>query len=477
MKASLPGMAYVAELNTTRMPLCDQAPVLLETPRPHGASWRSNFTWALSGNVVYAACQWGMIIALAKFGSSYMVGQFSLGLAIATPVFMFTNLQLRAVQGTDARRQYSFREYLGLRVTTTLIGLAAIVWITLGGRYQAGTAVIILAVALIKGIESLSDIFYGLFLLNDRLDQTGKSMMCRGMISVIVLSVGIYALRNLGESIVLLAAAWLAVLLGFDVRHGRRFAAVAANSAPGSRAQRRWRPVWPKFSFRRQWNLVRLSLPLGIVMTLVSLNLSMPRYFIHAILGEHQLGLFSAMAYTTVAVATFADALGHSTIPRLSRLYAGGRLGDFRSSLLRLVAAGAAVSLAGMAMARILGSTLLRILFSAEYAAHADVFVWLVAAAGISCVASLLHYGITSARWFGIQVPMFALVVGANALACAWLVPSRGLTGAAQAMVMASLVHLAATSGILLHLCSSTRHSPARQQAAEMSLENWEAGL
>ena len=37
------------------------------------------------------------------------------GLAIATPVLMFTNLHLRAVQATDARRLSSFGEYLRLR--------------------------------------------------------------------------------------------------------------------------------------------------------------------------------------------------------------------------------------------------------------------------------------------------------------------------------------------------------------------------
>ena len=57
-----------------------------------GLSLRSNFVWILTGNLVYAACQWGMIVALAKLGSSFMVGQFSLGLAIATPVLKFTNL-------------------------------------------------------------------------------------------------------------------------------------------------------------------------------------------------------------------------------------------------------------------------------------------------------------------------------------------------------------------------------------------------
>jgi len=42
------------------------------------------------------------VSALAKLGNASMVGQYALALAIAAPVFMLTNLQLRAVQATDA---------------------------------------------------------------------------------------------------------------------------------------------------------------------------------------------------------------------------------------------------------------------------------------------------------------------------------------------------------------------------------------
>ena len=474
MKSCWPGtVSGTPELKRARMPAREQPPNIL--PAPEGdRSWRSNFAWALSGNVVYAACQWGMVVSLAKLGSSFMVGQFSLGLAIATPVLMFTSLQLRAVQATDARRQYSFREYLGLRLMMTLIGLAVIAAITGIGSYQRGTTMVILAVALIKGLETLSDIFYGLFQLNDRLDQIGKSMMFRGVVSVIVLSAGLYFMRNIVAAIVLLATAWFAVLLGFDARRGRRF---ASGLRPDAEPFRNWHRVWPKFSLFRQWKLVRLSLPLGIVMTLVSLNLSLPRLFVHASLGEHQLGIFSAMAYTTVAVATFADALGHSMIPRMSRFHAAGNLTAFRSSLIKLVAIGAVFGLAGFAAAQVLGARLLTILFTAEYAAHTGVFLWLVSAAAISCIASLLHYGITSARCFAIQVPMFVLVTGSNALACTWLVPASGLKGAALAMVIAACVHLTVSAAILLYLVCSPGKYAAGPEVPEICFDNWEPGL
>src|ERR1035441_9419646 len=90
-------------------------------------SLRANFAWTFAGNMIYAGCQWGMLSVLAKLGSPSIVGQFTLGLAVSAPVFMFTNLQLRAVQATDVNAETGFADYFTLRLLATLLGLAVIV--------------------------------------------------------------------------------------------------------------------------------------------------------------------------------------------------------------------------------------------------------------------------------------------------------------------------------------------------------------
>ena len=87
---------------------------------------RVSFSWTLAGNVVYAATQFGVLSVLAKLGSAAVVGQYALALAIAAPVFMFTNLQLRGVQATDARQEFGFPDYFTLRTLSTVAGLLAI---------------------------------------------------------------------------------------------------------------------------------------------------------------------------------------------------------------------------------------------------------------------------------------------------------------------------------------------------------------
>jgi O-antigen/teichoic acid export membrane protein len=404
----------------------------------------------LSGNVVYAACQWISIVALAKLGSSFIVGQFSLGLAIATPVLMFTNLHLRAVQATDARHLYSFGEYLRLRVSLTLLGLLVIAGIACFGKYERQTAMVVLVVGAAKGIETLSDIHYGLFQFNDRLDQTGRSMMLRGILAAAALGGMLYLTHNLVLACAGMAVVWLAVLLLFDVRRGRSLMPRGlVHRRPGA---------------ARRLDLMVTALPLGLATTMAALNLNMPRYFIHTRLGERQLGIYSALAYTTAAMVLVSDSLGHSAIPRLSRLYSAERLPEYRALLVKLLAVGATLGSAGLVVAGCFGERLLTLIYGREYAVHYRVFLLLIVATAIYCAACMFTSAITAARCFRIQVPLYGLIVGANALACTRLVPAAGLTGAAEAMILASTVHLvlgATVLAILLRLRTRTQCPPS----------------
>jgi O-antigen/teichoic acid export membrane protein len=202
----------------------------------------------------------------------------------------------------------------------------------------------------------------------------------------------------------------------------------------------------------RRWKLVALALPLGAVTTLTSINLNMPRYFIQAHMGEHELGIFSAMAYATVAMTLISDSLGHCAIPRMSRLYAAGQYTEFRGLLLKLLIAAGAIGIAGLFVAQAAGARLLTIVYSKEYAAYASVFVVLMLATAMHFVASMLTCGITSARQFAVQVPLFLAAVGANAWACARWVPSAGLAGGAMGMVAGAGARLVLAAIVVAYL-------------------------
>lgn len=395
---------------------------------------RANFTWTFVGNVIYSASQWGMLTVMAKLGSPEMVGRFSLGLAICAPVVLFANLQLRVVQATDAKQDYQFGDYLGVRLVAVLLALLVIVGILVFSGYPHETALVILVIGFAKVFESVSDVMYGLFQKYERMDCIAISKSIKGPLSLFVLGGLVWMTDRVLYGVLGLAVAWLLLLLVYDLRNASLLASIR-----------------PRIDWDTSWRLVRLALPLGLVTMLISLNSNVPRYFVERYMGEGKLGYFSAMAYLMVAGNTVVGALGQSATPRLARHYAAGDRRAFSRLLLQLVGIGGAMGVMGVAVAGFFGRPILALLYRLDYAAHANVLVWLMAAAGVGYVASFLGYGMTSARSFRVQLPLFAVVALSVAAACALLVPKTGLVGAAQASLVGALLNLAGSAVVVAH--------------------------
>lgn len=413
---------------------------------------RVNFAWTFAGNVTYALCQWGMMMALAKLGTPEMVGRFALGLAITAPVILFAGLALRAVQATDARRAYSFGDYLALRLTTMSIALLVIVGIVWAGGYASETAWVILLIGLAKAIEAVSDIFYGLFQHHERMDRVATSMMIKGPLSLMALAAAVFATHRVWAGAAALAVAWTLVLVLYDIPNG---VALLRDSSGQRGVGLRWH--WPTL-----FRLARLSLPLGLTMMMISLNTNIPRYFVERYWGERELGFFAAAAYLITAGTTVVNALGQSASPRLAGYYAAGERGAFRSLLMRLLGVGLGLGLAGVLVSLVAGREILTLLYREEYAGLAGVLTWIMLAAAAAYLASFLGYALTATRHFAIQPVLFGGIAMLNGLLCLVLVPAYGLVGAAWAMGLANGVQFAVFLACVLYVLRRSPQPRAR---------------
>lgn len=409
------------------------------SPLSGGLSLRRNFVWTLTGNSLYAACQWGMLVALAKLGSPNMVGQFALGLAISGPLMMSTNFYLRTVMATDVHNEYRFGHYLGLRLLATVLAFHAIILIAIVGNYRWQTALVVILIGLAKSVENVSDIFYGLYQKFERLDRIAIAMMIRGIGSLVGFALAIWLTGRLAWAVTALAGWWAVVLLTYECRTGK---ALLNTVLPHEKIRPTWE--WPKL--RR---LLRLSLPLGVVMVLASLNTNIPRYFVEHYHGEAALGYFAALGYIMVAGYTVMGALGQSATPRLARYNVSNHAG-YRRLLTKMLALAVAVGGVGILLAALLGRPLLTLLYRRDYAEYANVFVWVMVAAAISYIGSMLGYGMAAARIYRAQVPLFATSCLGIAATCALLVKPRGLLGAAFALVVGASITVIGASGILM---------------------------
>jgi O-antigen/teichoic acid export membrane protein len=114
----------------------------------------------------------------------------------------------------------------------------------------------------------------------------------------------------------------------------------------------------------------------------------------------------------------------------------------FRRLALRLAALAAALGVAGVLAGAVAGPWVMTTLYRAEYGAYGPLVVQMMAAGALVYVASALGYVITSARSFLAQMPLLAAVAATSALMSWWLVPGRGLAGAAMAVAVTASVQI-----------------------------------
>lgn len=419
-------------------------------PKNKDITLRRNFSWTFIGNLIYSGCQWGMLVVLAKLGNPEMVGTFTLGLAVTAPVMMFSNLQLRDIQTTDAKNHYLFNDYLGLRLITTGLALPIILWITLATGYKGETAIVIILIGFAKGLESISDVFYGLLQKHEKMDRMAVSVMMKGPLSLLMLSIGTYISGSIVWGVVGLVIAWACILLIWDIPSYRwlinKF--TSEGEIPDSLGGKTAKPRWQLGTIRK---LIWLSLPLGLVMMLISLNANIPRYFLEQSLGKKELGVFAALAYLIVAGNMVVSALGSAARPRLAKYYAGGNVSAYQKLLLQLVAIACLLGLSGILVAWVAGGQILTIVYQPEYAKYTELLIWLMVTAGIGYVSSFLGEGMTAARYFRTQIPLFIIVTSTSAIASFWFIPKNGLKGAAIALMIAEIVRIIFTLGVIFH--------------------------
>ncbi len=393
---------------------------------------KADFAWVLSGNVLYSACQWAIVVALAKLGSARHVGEYAFGLAISAPILLFANFQLRVLLTSDVHNQFNSGHYLAFRLVTLGASLAAIASIALQRpELRVGELAILIGIA--QAFEFVSETLYGFMQKYERMDWVAGSLLMKGPLGLAAMCIVMYLTQDVLWAVAGLIAGRLLIFWLWDVPRG-------------SRAAGKLTVVWDR---QAMLALLRLSLPLGIISMLIALTANIPRYFIEAHLGVIELGIFSAIASLLTTGSLVITALGQSLLLPVSQAYAAGDRAKFRTYALMATTLGATVGGVAVLVSAVFGREILELIFRAEYARRPDILVRLMLAGMILFIASGVGYVVTAARSLLPQVPLLAATAFTSGIVSAWAIPRYGLDGAADAILAASLVQLVGTIAIL----------------------------
>ena len=394
--------------------------------------------WTLAGNGAAALAQWATVITVSRALGYSAGGDYALALAVVNPVLMLANLQLRAVIATDAAQRYPFWDYLSLRLWTSLAAAVAVV--QFGTLNPSLSVLVLLSVLALKLVEAMSDIYYGAFQQAGRMDWIAQSLITKSSLSIALLIVVAALWHSLALALLASAIGTALVWLWFDCAQAQKL---------GLQGIGRLLPDWPP-NWASMRAITEAAFPLGVVMMLVSLNQSIPRFAVEKFAGREELGLFAAVASMAQAVNLALNALGQSMTAPLSQCAHRGDWKGFRALFGRGMGTGILVVTACCLMCVFMGPALLLAIFGKTTPEQSWMLVLQMMAAGVTALAGLCGYALTAMGEFRQQLLLFIPLTSLTALLSWGFVPAYGVEGACWVLVAGSILHLAA-AGFLLN--------------------------
>jgi O-antigen/teichoic acid export membrane protein len=410
-------------------------------------SFRKNVSWAFTGNLIYSACQWGILITLAKICSPEVVGQYSLGLAVSAPVYAFCNLQLRVIQATDVKDDFYFSDYLGLRICTTIMAIVLIIAISFFTSYEPETVFVIVLIGLAKGMESFSDITYGFLQKYERMDKIAISLAIKGTLGLIAVFLSVCITKSIVWASFFLFFSWMLLFVFYDLKNAKKLHMGMMRKPLSS----------PRFDVSILRKIVILAIPMGVVIMLNTFNMNIPRYLIVHFYDETTLGYYAAISYLLVSGATIVNAIGQSAVPRLAKYYVNN-IKAYKLLLIKMLFIAFVVSLVGVSCAYYFGDIILRILYAEEYSKFVNVFVWIMISGGLLYCSSMMGCAITAARSFWLQFFIGCVVSGTICFSAYFLIQSYSMVGAAMALAIGFFVKLVVQLILVLHLLGKSNN-------------------
>jgi len=375
--------------------------------------------WLMASNLLFAACQWGTVVALAKLGAPISLGLLGLALAVATPVVLVTGFALRAYQATDVFGRFAFAEYLNLRLVANVVAGAIIVAAAVAGGLEPAAVAIVIPIGAAKIAEATSETCYGCAQRHDRMRFVAISRVARGALGLVALVAVVGMGGSLAAGAWALAAAWAAFLVAVDL--------------PVASALE---PIFVRTRLDRLWSLARESAPLGGVSGVYAVAQNVPRYFLEVGHGAEAVGYFTALASVVPALSQVATAICHAAAPRLG--WTSGDARRYRVLVLQLLGVAVALGAALTVGAALGGRHFLAFAYAADYAVYRGTFIVIVAAAAFGIVNEVLYFAMLAIRKLHAQLVIQAFGLALTALACAVLVPRYSVTGAAAAAALAA---------------------------------------
>lgn len=376
-----------------------------------------SYIWNMAGSMLTAFQSVIMLMILTRTVGLMEAGIFTIAYANANLFLTIGKYGMRNFQVSDARHQFSFREYINSRKITTmsmlLISGVYIIYAGISNSYTLEKSLVIIFMCIFKAADAVEDIYTGHYQQENRLDIGAKILTLRIVITILIFGIGIIVLHNLLLALVITTIITY-ILLFVLIRWANEILDDMTETCNNANIGKLLKQVFPLFAN------AFLSFYIG----------NAPKYSIDAMLNDELQACYGFIAMPVFVIGLLNGFIFNPVIYKMTQLWEKGQMRKFVKRLMLQAGIVIAITLVCLAGAYLLGVPILSLLYSTDLAPYKTELLILMLGGGCLGMSGLFTTAITIIRYQKCFVWIYGVVAVLAFLLSNPAVRSYGIMGA-----------------------------------------------
>lgn len=406
-------------------------------------SMQSSIIWNSVGSMFYLGCQWLITVLVVRISGVDTAGILSLAMSVCNIWYCIAIYGMRNFQVSDTQGKYKNGTYVFSRWITGTGAFVGCLIFAMAVSYNTEQRICILLYYIFKFSEALHDVYSGIFQSIWRLDYAGKSMLMRGVLSLVSFVLVLQLTDHLSLAILVMAVLCLAAVALYDIR--------IAHKVSDSRLDRNMQSVT---------GVLKECFPLLVYSLLSTAIATIPRLVMERVLGSYQLGIYGSVSTPTLIIQMAATYIFTPFAALFAERYYQKEKKMFMEVLRNCIAAVVVIGVVGIIGGKLFGRWGLMLIYGEEVAAYTELLIPLIVCTILTAFAWLLCGVLTAIRAFSGLVSANVAAVLTSAVLSVLLERKYEMQGASIALAVATLVEV-----VILFACLIKN---TRKQFAEL---------
>lgn len=381
---------------------------------------KKNYIWNTLGSISNALSSVVLLMVATRCLSSSEAGLFSFSYAMGQQLQIVGAFEVRPYQVTDVEDAFPFGVYFAFRIITTVFMVFIILIFSITSKGCSYDALILCAVALLRVLDTLEDVFHGGFQRYGRLDIAGKSLFARVCITTVVFTVVSAVTKSL------LLACCVSFILGLTCLFFLNIKPAKLCFSTG-----------PQFKFDQIMKLFRACLPLFLGSFLFADLVNVPRLGIQECMADEYQTIYSVIFMPALVINLLSGFIFKPMLTSMAEKWVSegaSALADFLLKCILLIA----ILIVGICLiAYPLAVPVLSWLYALDLSRFKSDLMLLLLGGGLNALSIVLYYVLVTLRQPRYVLIGYLIAAIVSHAVAGGLVSMLGILGAAITYTLA----------------------------------------